>query len=221
MFISCKKEDAASCASCVELNSARGGGRGKTKPIETTSSTYAILLDFDGHNVNSPSWNGGVPFYAEPAAPFDTSFVFKMVRSKFKNFRILMTSSESEWSTATYKVRCIITSTEFYGGVSGVAYVGSLKANTDFFVFPDLLYNIPDRIGNAIAHETGHSIGLYHQALWDANCNLLSSYNNGTWEGAPIMGNPAGKPSYWWVGPTPYGCNDIQNDSLKMASVLK
>jgi len=35
------------------------------------------------------------------------------------------------------------------------------------------------------------------------------------------MGNPVSKLGLWWVGPTPYGCKDIQNDSLKMVANLK
>jgi hypothetical protein len=224
IFISCTKESPDKVdINCIEIDAAKGGTRGKpkTEVVVTTPGTFSILLDVDGHNVNSPSWNGGVPFYAEPSGPFDTSSAFKLARSKFQYFNVSLTTSEADWLKATYRVRCVITTSDFYPNVAGVAYTGSFKSGTDFFVFSDRLYYDVGRIGNCIAHESGHSIGLSHQALWDANCNLLSSYNSGSNGTAPIMGNPVGKLGLWWVGPTPYGCKDIQYDSLKMVAALK
>ena len=205
---------------CVELDGARGG-KGKPTPIEVTPATFSILLDTDGHYINSGYWNGGVAFYAEPSGYFDTSLTFSFVRERFKNYNVKITLSESEWLKYAYRSRCVITINDFYPNVSGVAYVGTIKQGVEFFVFSDRLYFDANRIALTIAHESGHSIGLSHQALWDANCNLLSSYNNGSNGIAPIMGNPVGKLGLWWVGATPYGCKDIQNDSLKMVSNLK
>lgn len=205
---------------CVELDGRRVG-KGKPTPIEVTPATFSILLDVDGHNVNSPYWNSGASFYAEPSGAFDTSSAFKLAREKFKHFKISLTTNESEWLKATYRARCIITTSDFYPNVSGVAYTSSLKNNMEFFVFSDRLFYIVNRIGNTISHESGHVIGLSHQAVWDANCNLISSYNNGDYEKAPIMGNAVSKLGLWWVGPTPYGCKDIQNDSLKLVANLK
>lgn len=220
LFVSCTKESPDKVdINCIEIDAARR--RGKPKPIEVSTATFSIFLDVDGHNVTDPSWNGGVPFYAEPSGYFDTSVAFKLAREKFQFYKINVTTDEASWMTATYRARCVITTSDFYPNVAGVAYTGSLKSGTDFFVFSDRLYYLPERIGNCIAHESGHSIGLSHQALWDANCNLLSSYNSGNNQTAPIMGNPAGKLGLWWVGPTPYGCNDIQNDSLKLVASLK
>lgn len=221
IFLSCTKESPNKVdVACVELDGKRVG-KGKPTPIEVTPATFAILLDVDGHYVNDLSWNSGVPFYAEPSGVFDTLNTFKLVREKFKFFNISLTTNESEWMKFTYKARCIITTSDFYPNVAGVAYTNSLKNGTDFFVFSDRNYYDVGRIGYCIAHESGHSIGLSHQALWDANCNLLSSYNSGSNGLAPIMGNAVGKNGLWWVGPTPYGCKDIQNDSLKMVSYLK
>jgi hypothetical protein len=205
---------------CVELDGKRVG-KGKPTPIEVTPATFSILLDVDGHNVSSPYWNNGVPFYAEPSGAFDTSSAFKLAREKFKHFKISLTTNESEWLKATYRARCVITTSDFYASVAGVAYTGTLKSGVEFFVFSDRLYYDIGKIGNTIAHESGHSIGLSHQALWDANCNLLSSYNSGSNGIAPIMGNSVGKNGLWWVGATPKACDDIQNDSLKLVSNLK
>lgn len=221
LVLSCTKESPDKVnINCIEIDAAKGG-KGKPKPVEVSTATFSILLDVDGHNVNSGAWNGGVPFYAEPSGYFDTSTAFKLAREKFQYFNISVTTDEVAWNNATYKARCVITTSDFYPNVSGVAYTGSLKSGTEFFVFSDRLYYSVGRIGNTIAHETGHSIGLSHQALWDANCNLISSYNSGNFETAPIMGNPVSKLGLWWVGPTPYGCKDIQYDSLKMVASLK
>lgn len=76
-------------------------------------------------------------------------------------------------------------------------------------------------VGKIICHELGHTIGLNHQALWDDSCNLLTVYNSGDASSAPIMGNPLYSKEKWWVGTTPYGCYNIQNDSLILKENLQ
>lgn len=218
LFISCKKEQVDKII-CIELEESRK----RPRQIINEPSTYAILVDFNGHYVNSPSWNNGVPFYAEPSGLTDTINILNAIKSKYSNFRVTITNDSITWSKATYKTRLVVTTTNFYGGYSGIAYVGSIRSGTEAFVFSNLNYYDTKRIWVASTHEIGHTIGLYHQALWDANCNLLSSYRSCDWSTGtgPIMGNSVGCEPKWWVGQTNRSCNDIQNDSLILVNNLK
>jgi hypothetical protein len=72
-------------------------------------------------------------------------------------------------------------------------------------------------ISEATSHEAGHTLGLYHQSSYDANCNKLSDYYAGQGSGeigwAPIMGVGYYRNfTLWNNGPSPYGCTSFQSD---------
>ncbi len=188
----------------------------------TASAT--ILLDFDGHDVNSSMWNYGTPFSCMPAAMTDVQITeaFNRVAEDFRPFNINVTTDLAKFLAAplSQRVRIIITPTSaWYAGVAGIAYVTSFTwgDDTPAFVFSDRLVNDPKRVAEAISHETGHTLGLYHQAAYDANCTLTSSYSTGVGSGVtswgPIMGNVASKNvTQWNYGATPNGCTYLQDN---------
>ena len=197
-------------------------------PTEIT--TPVIMLDFDGYKLPVGSiWNSaGYDCQPSGLLPEDMNIIIENVKFAYRNFNVLVTSDEATYQKSDPRKRMrvvITTSSEVYPGFAGVAYVGSMfwGDDTPCFVFSNLSYYDPKRIYLTSSHEAGHTIGLYHQALWDANCNLISSYRNcdRTINAGPIMGNAISCDPLWWVGPTNYGCKDIQNDSLKMVSNLK
>lgn len=71
-------------------------------------------------------------------------------------------------------------------------------------------------MGSIVIHEAGHMVGLYHQSEYDANCVKVQEYRLGTFMGNPFYPN-LGK---WSIGPTPFGCNSIQNDTAVLTSKL-
>jgi hypothetical protein len=100
-----------------------------------------------------------------------------------------------------------------------VAYTGSFTwgDNTPCFVFTALLNNNVKFISEAVSHEAGHTLGLRHQAAYDANCTKTSDYHYGTGSGeigwAPIMGvGYYQNLTQWHNGPNPYGCTNTQDD---------
>jgi hypothetical protein len=79
-------------------------------------------------------------------------------------------------------------------------------------------------VAECCTHESGHTVGLSHQAKYDANCNLLATYNIGQGTGetgwAPIMGNSYYENfSGWYNGPTPNGCSADQ-DALSIITSI-
>ncbi len=191
------------------------------------SASATLYLDFDGHYVSSSMWNYGTAFTCDPAAMTDVQIteVFNRVAEDFRPFNINVTTDINTFLAApiSMRVRIVITPTSsWYAGVAGIAYVGSFTwgDDTPAFAFSDRLYNDPKRVAEAVSHESGHTVGLSHQALYNSTCGLLSSYNSGTGFGetgwAPIMGNGVSRNvTQWNYGPTPNGCTSVQ-DNLKI-----
>lgn len=194
------------------------------------SATATIFLDFDGQTVNSPYWNGGTSFYC--TAPSFTSeqitTVFNQVAEDYRPFNLNITTDSTVYfaAPATKRQRIIISAySAWYGSAGGVAYVESFRWGMEIpgFVFANLLGHNTKYVGDAAAHETGHTLGLNHQSRYDAACAFLNEYNPGVGTGeiswAPIMGNSYSKNlSLWHNGSTNYGCTSLQSDLAVIAS---
>lgn len=183
------------------------------------SAKATIFLDFDGQYVQSTSWNNGMPLACAPSGLSDAQIVeiFNRVSEDYRPFNIDITTDSTVFLAAplTQRIRIIITPTSgWYTGVGGVSYTGSFTWGDDTpgFVFPDRLGpNNTKMVAECCTHESGHTVGLSHQAKYDSSCNLLATYNLGAGSGetgwAPIMGNSYYENfSGWYNGPTPYGC---------------
>jgi hypothetical protein len=188
------------------------------------SAKPVIFLDFDGHTVEGTSWNKSGPIYCAPSnlSPEQIAEVFNRVSEDFRPFNINITTDSTLYHSAPLKqrMRVILTVTsEWYSSnAGGVAFTNSFSwgDNTPCFVFTALhRYNIKN-ISESVSHETGHTLGLYHQAAYNG-CTKTSEYNWGTGSGeigwAPIMGGSYGQNlTLWHNGPTPYECNNFQSD---------
>src|SRR5687767_6269872 len=173
-------------------------------PRNNTTTTVSpnasvLLLDFNGHVVSGTSWNSNGDFTCSPAAltTAEIDVVVERVRNDYSPFNINVTTDESIYNAASSvkRTRVVITdSWEWFGQAGGVGFVNSFTwgNNTPCFVFSSLLnYNVK-QISEAVSHEAGHTLGLYHQSSYDASCIKLSDYNYGIGVGeigwAPIMG---------------------------------
>ncbi len=191
------------------------------------SATATIFLDFDGQYVNSSIWNSGLPINCAPSGMSDAQITdaFNRVAEDYRPFNINITTDSTVFLSAplTSRIRVIITPTNSWClGVGGVSYVGSFSwgDDTPAFVFCNVLGpNSSKMVGECCSHESGHSVGLSHQATYNAgDClNPANPYNPGVGGGetgwAPIMGNSYYKNmTNWNNGPTPYGCTDLQDN---------
>jgi len=199
-------------------------------PPSTIIYPWVILLDFDGHSVNTPYWNQGVPFYATPSGltSIETSNILTEVRKDYAQFPVTVTTDTSIYQKASTikRQRIVITVyNEWYGSAGGVAYIEGIDwgggqntfGEVPAFVFSKSLSYNQKYIGEAISHEAGHTLGLYHQIQCSSTGTFLSEYfNGGSSTNAPIMGISYYRPGEWWIGPNSIGCTIIQNDSLKI-----
>ena len=196
-----------------------------------SSAKATIFLDFDGHFVHASSWNGGTSFYCTPSGLNDAQIteVFNRVAEDFRPFNINITTDSTVFLSAplTQRMRIIITLTSsWYTGVGGVSYTRSFTWGDDTpgFVFPDRLGYVPKNIAECCTHESGHTLGLSHQAKYNGSCTLVSTYNDGIGTGetgwAPVMGNSYYKNfSGWNNGPTPSGCTADQDNLSIITSI--
>lgn len=194
-------------------------------PMNSNLSAQAtIFLDLDGHTVAGTNWNGDGPIYCGPSGLNETQVleIFNRVAEDYRPFQLnITTDSTRYWAAPVNKrMRVIVTVTsDWYGPVGGTAMVGTFSSgdNTPCFVFSARLGYDPKKIGEAVSHEAGHTLGLYHQSHYDASCNKLSDYHYGFGSGeigwAPIMGvGYYQNLTLWNNGPNSLGCTSMQND---------
>ena len=195
-------------------------------------SPSVILIDFDGHIVSNTVWNTNGDIVCTPAnlTASEQTEVINRVSEDFRPFNVTVTTSESVYAAGNpYKrMRVIITETwQWYGQAGGVAYNNSFTwgDNTPCFVFSILLnYNVK-KIAEATSHETGHTLGLRHQSVYDANCNKINEYNYGQGTGetgwAPIMGCAYNQNlTTWHYGPSTISCSSMQDDAAIIAGIV-
>lgn len=194
------------------------------------SAGPVIFLDFDGHTVDGTSWNYNGPIYCAPAdlSNEQITIIFNRVAEDYRPFTVNVTTDSTKFLAAPLnrRMRVILTSTwQWYMATGGVAVPGSFNDGDDTpcFVFASLfsgganLTSRPKNIAEATSHEAGHTLGLYHQAAYDANCVRITEYNGGQGAGeigwAPIMGvGYYQNLTVWHNGPNPYGCSNYQSD---------
>jgi Secretion system C-terminal sorting domain/Metallo-peptidase family M12B Reprolysin-like len=195
------------------------------------TSNATIYLDFDGEYVNSGLWNNGDPFTCANPNLSDALIndVFNRVSEDYKLFNINITTDSLKYlaSPLTQRIKVVITTTNFFApNTSGIAYVGTFSWGDDTPAFAFISVNsYAKSIAETISHESGHTLGLYHQSVYDANCVKTVEYNIGQGDGeigwAPIMGNPLNKTfTTWNNGKRSLNCVN-QDDIAVIASKIQ
>ncbi len=195
----------------------------KGKPVKpprgATSGYNCIYLDFDGETGTWPGWNGGQRLTLAPCAMTEDMRLQTLleVAALFAPFKVVVTDSLTVFNKAgTKRAHIIITPTSaWYGGVSGIAFTGSVGQGIPGFVFSDRLYNGPHYIAEIVAHESSHIFGLRHQSEYNADCTLKLTYKMGV-----VMGNSLYVPQGAWINGTTYTCTTYQDDKAMLGTVL-
>jgi PKD repeat protein len=174
-----------------------------------TGATKVIYLDFNGHTTSGTAWKNGATFVTPPydidgnTNSFSVTeqdriqYIWQRVAEDFAPFDVDVTTEDpgvealrkTNSSDANYGVRVCIggSSADWYGAsAGGVAYVGSFNWNSDTpcYAFTAQLGNGHEKYtAEAISHEAGHTLGLYHDGVIGG-----SAYYEGHANWAPIMG---------------------------------
>jgi len=167
----------------------------------------AIYLDFNGHLTTGTPWNSSRGDIV--SAPFDldgspttwstgeqdvVQYIWQRVAEDFAPFEVDVTTQDpgieglrkTSSSDEYYGQRVVISPTNWYStNAGGVAYIGSFNwsSDTPCFAFTAQLANGEKYIAEAASHETGHTLGLYHDGT-TAGVEYYQGHAN--W--APIMG---------------------------------
>lgn len=190
------------------------------------SASSVVFLDFDGHTLDvGTAWNvtsNVITLGGSGMSTAQITEVFNRVAEDFRPFNVNVTTDSTKYFAGeTFsRQRVIVTiSSSWYGSAGGVAYVGTFTYGDDTpcFVFSALLGYSPKQVSEAASHEAGHTMSLYHQAVYNGSCSMTSQYNPGTGSGeigwAPIMGvGYSQNMTVWHNGPNPYGCSNYQNE---------
>ncbi|HUR64724.1 MAG TPA: hypothetical protein VMZ03_00105 [Chitinophagaceae bacterium] len=210
-----------------------GGGNPPPPPPPPPPGTNAgvILLDFNGQTVSGTAWNTNSNIVCSPAnlsaAAMNT--IVDRVENDFAPFYITVTTDEAVYNAANpaRRTRVILTETwEWFGQAGGTSFLNSFTwgNNTPCFVFSSLLGYNEKQIAEASSHESGHTLGLRHQATYNGTA-LLNEYNYGHGTGeigwAPIMGCAYyNNMSTWFNGPNNLGYNSYQDDVAIIAGLV-
>ncbi|MCA9174600.1 MAG: hypothetical protein KDB14_08940 [Planctomycetales bacterium] len=183
---------------------------------------HTVYLDFDGHVTSGTIWNTNFNNGADFTTPaYDTDgnasvfsnteleniqWIYKRVVEDFLPFDVNITTQDPGAAALTksgngdtqWGVRVVIggSSQDWYGAsAGGVAYLGSFNSNADtpVYAFENNLGNGHEKYtAEAVSHEVGHSLGLYHDGRTLPG-NVHEEYYEGhgsfyedAW--APIMG---------------------------------
>lgn len=190
-----------------------------------TDAKSVMFLDFDGHTVKGTGFNymGTLVCGGSGLSPDQIKEIFHRVAEDYAPFNLNVTTDSTKFLAApvTSRMRVILTVTSsWYGtGYGGVAFVGSFNwgDDTPCFVFTALhQYRVKD-ISEATSHESGHTLGLYHQSKYDNSCNKITDYDAGQGSGeigwAPIMGVGYYQNfTVWHNGANSFGCTSMQSD---------
>jgi DNA-binding beta-propeller fold protein YncE len=201
-----------------------------------------LYLDFDGHF--QAEWGGHTnittPIYDIDEDPTTFSDVelelitlaWKKTAEDFAPFNINVTTVEPPQLAAGVPdsvangvaMRIAIGGdNSWYGsGVSGVALIGSFTSsapNTAYVFARSISQNFfgsQDSVGDVATHEAGHAFGLSHQSSYDANGNLIDTYNQGVGNWSPVMGSTF-KPVTTWYNGTSGSATTLQDDMAVLA----
>jgi PKD repeat protein len=174
--------------------------------------TRVIYLDFNGHATSGTSWNSA---YASGATIVSAAFdldgdsstfnasergliqrIWQRVAEDYAPFAVDVTTEDpgvdalrkSASGDNAFGIRVVISPTNWYkSSAGGVAYIGSFSWNSDTpcFAFTQQLASGEKYIAEAVAHEVGHTLSLYHDG---ASGTSATEYYTGHGNWAPIMG---------------------------------
>ncbi len=134
------------------------------------SASANLYLDFDGQAVFGTAWYGPDTLFCGPSGLTNDQIteIYQRVSEDYRPFNVNITTDSAVFLAApiAQRTRVIITVTNsWFQGVGGISFIGSFVwgDDTPCFVFSAALNYRTKYIAEAVAHEAGHTLGLYHR----------------------------------------------------------
>ncbi len=205
------------------------------------SSPLKIYLDFNGHTTTGTQWNTQYSSFTTPVwgrdgdpSTFNTNEAaaiqnaYASVAEDFAAWNVDVTTQDpgveglrktSSTDTA-YGIRVVIGKNTWLNVTnSGYAKIGSFNWNSDTpaYCFADASTGTK-QIAECISHETGHTVGLYHDG--QNTTNGLVEYYRGHANWAPIMGDSYYRAVTQWSKGQYAGASQTQDDIYVVGNYL-
>ena len=186
------------------------------------TATAVLYLDFDGETVTDPAWNSGNTIVAAPAnlSAAQITEAWSRVKEDFIPFNVDVTTDVTRYNNAPVnrRSRCIITPTSAWypSYVGGVAFIGAFRdANGNFSdTVPCWVFNsTPSTIAEAVSHEFGHTLGLFHHGT-TAGLTYYPGHGSGAVSWAPLMGSSYSAALSQWSKGEYLGANNTSQDDI-------
>jgi hypothetical protein len=154
-------------------------------PPPTEVKKVCLLIDTNGEEVTNTVWSvGTISCASSGLSETQVQSVVNRVKYDWSQFDAEVTTDENVYNTypQNKRRRCVVTTTNWYGNVGGVAYINSLNwfDDTPCFVFSSLLGFNEKYVSDATSHEFGHTAGCRHHAELRNDetgvCYIYSSY---------------------------------------------
>ena len=178
-----------------------------------------IYADFAGGVINSTAWGKTITALPSVLSGDSITDVIKRAAEDFAPFDITITTIRSVYDATPryYRMRAVVTPTDDAGpGTGGVAFVNSWKTGASdivCWVFNEGVKSCAD----TIAHEVGHTLGLYHHGTKLGGKEYYGGHGGGlsvptSW--GPIMGAPFSVNLTQWSRGQYYDASNPTQDDL-------
>lgn len=192
------------------------------------NASVHLYLNFGGEVVRDVLWDGGKVINALPTqlSVSEIQNVWSLVSQRYSAFNINITTDPLLYNNAKpgSRMKVIITPTnDWKKGFGGYAFISSLRLagigvfspNIPCFVFTSALSNNTKYIGEAVAHELGHTLGLFHDG------SKTTTYYSGQGNWAPVMGNSYYKDIVHFSKGEYLNANNKQDDVATITNYVK
>jgi hypothetical protein len=209
-------------------------------------SSNVLYIDFNGHVVTGTAWGAftwdclpfdtdGDPTTFSPAEQSAIIRIWQQVAEDYAPFNINVTTVEPATFTNRTARALVTRNTDRnganlpYNTAGGVAYINVFGSSlysrySPAFVYHNRLSNVPSHIADAVTHEVGHNLGLYHDGIIAQGDFPASEYYDGHGSGdlswGPIMGSPYWKNLSQWSKGEYFRANNPEEDINKIGFKL-
>ncbi|MEM9413914.1 MAG: hypothetical protein AAGA29_00365 [Planctomycetota bacterium] len=171
----------------------------------TVSGTVWNTTHHSGNPIHAPAFDldGDIDTFSQQEIDQMVE-VWQRVAEDFAPFDLDVTTEEPpthHFTQGSRAIRVLISSnvdhaelggdgTDWYEDAGGVARIGSWRyaSDTPAWVFSNLLQGSAKNVAEAVSHETGHTMGLFHDGILNGE-EYFAGHGSGATSWAPIMGS--------------------------------